>query len=105
MSKDDSEKIESLLFGADPVDLFDRALEVWGAEAQIMLAIEENSELNTELARDYRERNDTEDVVDEIADVLIATRQLARIYGEEQVAERVKFKMDRLRERVRDTDE
>lgn len=88
------------LYGPHADETFDDALDVWGVEAQVVLAIEELSELNTELARDYRGRNNIADVVDEIADVLIACRQLARIYGEEEVNERIEYKMDRLRTRV-----
>jgi len=83
-----------------PLGLYQDATDAWGKDAQITLAQEELAELNVELARYFRGRNDTEDVVDEIADVLIAANQLALIFGKEKTEERVEYKLRRLRGRV-----
>lgn len=90
-----------ILFGW-PRGLYEDATEAWGEDAQITLAQEELAELNVELARYFRGRNDTEDVVDEIADVLIAANQLALIFGLEETEDRVEYKLRRLRGRVDD---
>ena len=81
-------------------DVYDRALAKYGHEAQIVMAQEECSELITGLCRWYRDRSDADDVAEEIADVQIMMKQLARIVGEEQVASERKRKLDRLRERL-----
>lgn len=83
-----------------PLGLYQEATKAWGKDAQITLAQEELAELNVELARYFRGRNDTEDVVDEIADVLIAANQLALIFGKEATEDRVEYKLRRLRSRV-----
>lgn len=92
-------QIASPLFNPHAEATFDRALDTWGTEAQITKAIEENGELTAELARSYYGGND-DAVIDEIADVLIIARQVARIYSDAAVAQRVRFKMDRLRDRL-----
>ncbi|MDZ7701846.1 MAG: hypothetical protein U5J98_07105 [Halobacteriales archaeon] len=99
----EQEQQEAFLFDRD--QLFEDALAAWGSEAQIVLAQEELAELDVELARDYRRRTDVEDVVDEIADVLIAANQLARIYGRESTQARIEYKLARLRRRVDDAEE
>lgn len=88
-------------------ELYEDATEAWGEDAQITLAQEELAELSVELARDFRGRNDREDVIDEIADVLIAANQLALIYGLDETEERIEYKLQRLGERIQrsqDTD-
>lgn len=83
-----------------PFELYEDATDAWGEDAQITLAQEELAELSVELARDFRGRNDREDVIDEIADVLIAANQLALIYGVDETEDRVEYKLQRLRNRV-----
>ena len=83
-----------------PLFLYQDARKAWGEEPQITLAQEELAELNVELARHFRGRNDDEDVIDEIADVLIAVNQLALIFGLGETEARVEYKLQRLRDRV-----
>ncbi len=75
---------------------FKSLLETWGEESQHTLAIEEMSELTKELCKLQRYKNSEdkekvskikENIIEEIADVLIVVKQLARIYGEEKVDE------------------
>ena len=83
---------------------FREAIETWGAETQIDLALEELGELQTALARHRRGRADVEDVAEEIADVRIMARQLSVVYGEDRVDSHVERKMERLRERLDDAE-
>lgn len=80
------------------------AIEKFGIDSQIELIIEECLELATALQKLKRKRGDTgtklENVIDEIADVKITIKQAENIFGSEPVNERVKFKMNRLKERL-----
>lgn len=90
------------LFTGFEKELLERALEAWGRDAQEVHAIEELSELTTALTQHVRGRADDDEVVDEIADVLIVANQLALIYGEAEVESRIDYKINRLNERVND---
>jgi NTP pyrophosphatase (non-canonical NTP hydrolase) len=78
----------------------DDALELWGESLQIDVAVEELSELTTELARMQRGTGDPDAVVEELADCEIILDQLAKIYGTEDVNAEIRRKMDRLRDRI-----
>lgn len=81
------------------------ALDLWGKELQIDVAIEELSELITELARiqrGTRSHASNEHLVDELADVEIIHGQLKRIVGPGRVESRKAEKAERLRGRIED---
>jgi len=80
--------------------VLEKALETWGEEAQIVMAIEESAELQTALSRLYRGRVDDEDVVEEIADLQIMLDQLTLIFGEDRVEEAQVEKLHHLEERL-----
>ncbi|APX98652.1 nucleoside triphosphate pyrophosphohydrolase family protein [Natronorubrum daqingense] len=82
------------------------AVEVWGEDLQIQIAIEELSELTTELARRQRGRESYSATVEEIADVQLCLDQLKLMYNPEQVEMAEQDKLERLKRRVeRDRDE
>lgn len=85
---------------SDDPDVYQDAIDVWGEVLQVDVAIEELSELTTELAREQRGTGDEEEIVDELADVVIMCEQLAIIYGEEELRRRRDEKVERLRERI-----
>ena len=60
------------------LELYQQALEKWGAEPQITTAIEEMSELTKELCHYLRgnRKNNAESISEEIADVEIMLEQL-----------------------------
>lgn len=60
-------------------DLCAEAVDIYGTEAQIWMAIEEMAELSNALAKHRRDRVTREDVCEEIADVVIMMIQLATI--------------------------
>jgi len=85
-------------------EVLERALDTWGEEAQIVMAMQESSELITALTDVYRGRADAADVIDEIADVHVMLDQLALIFGPDAVDERIDKKLDRLDERLQEVD-
>lgn len=76
------------------------AVEKFGPESQINMAIEECAELINALCKLRRERVGTIDVVTEIADVQIMCEQLAYMFGDQTVADERKRKIERLQKRL-----
>ena len=78
------------------------AIDSYGADSQIMMAVEECAELVDALMKYRRGRNGVMDVVTEIADVQIMCAQLELIFGgSSKVVEMERMrKMDRLRSRL-----
>ena len=77
------------------------AVDKFGMEKQAWQAIEEMGELITAINHYNRNRADLKDVCTEIADVQIMMEQLAIIYGKEDVASERKYKLERLKERLK----
>lgn len=90
MSEDDIDRDEVLR----------SAVEVWGEDLQIDIAIEELSELTTELARRQRGRDSYSAIVEEIADVQLCLDQLKLMYNRESVEMAEQSKVERLKQRV-----
>ena len=76
------------------------AVDIYGVEAQIWMAIEEMAELNNALAKYRRGRVTHEDVCEEIADVSIMMTQLSYIFGVDEVNNYLEQKIDRLEKRL-----
>ena len=81
-------------------DIYAEALAKWGFEAQTLMAIEEAAELQQALLHYMRGKALAVDVVDEIADMTIMCRQMANIFGSEDVEKRIQFKLERLEKRL-----
>jgi NTP pyrophosphatase (non-canonical NTP hydrolase) len=79
--------------------LLARAINHFGVAAQTAKAVEEMGELITAIARDYHRTNEDE-IIDEIADVLITVLQLRLIYGAQRIDGRIAFKLERLDTRI-----
>ena len=77
------------------------AVDKFGMEKQTWQAIEEMGELISAINHYNRNRADLKDVCTEIADVQIMMEQLAIIYGKEDVASERKYKLERLKERLK----
>jgi len=88
----------------DYQDTLDDALELWGEELQMDVAVEEFGELVTEIARIQRgtRSHANENLVDEIADAQIILDQLKAIAGPDDVEDRIEMKADRLQGRIKD---
>lgn len=64
-----------------------RALETWGEQPQMMMVVEEMSELMKEILKNVcRHKNNIEQIIEETADVEIMLEQLKENY---QIAEKV----------------
>ena len=81
--------------------ILEKAISKYGIDAQTNLAIEEIGELIVAINHYRRGRVGMEAVQEEIADVMIAMRQLAMIYGKEGVSNFIKKKAERLEKRLK----
>jgi len=81
--------------------IFAAAIAKWGNQAQVMMVFEEMSELQKELCKNWRGKDNIEQIADEVADVEIMLDQLKMIYEiKDKVRERRGFKVMRLRARL-----
>lgn len=77
------------------------ALKTWGKDAQTLMVFEEMSELQKELCKSARGKNNTEQIAEEIADVEIMLEQMKLLYGcEEAVTAYRESKLRRLSSRL-----
>ena len=81
--------------------ILSKAISEWGIEAQTNLAIEEMAELTVAINHFRRGRVGMGAVQEEIADVMIAMKQLAMIYGEVGVDKFIEQKTQRLEQRLK----
>lgn len=81
-------------------DVLKEAIEKWGSVPQMLMAVEEGAELSKALLHFIRGRASKQEVAEEVADVMIMALQMRLIFGHELVDTLVKFKMDRLEERL-----
>ena len=77
------------------------AIEKWGREAQTKMVLEEMSELQKEICKNWRGQSNEESIAEEIADVEIVLDQLKMIFGVagKVHAHRIR-KIKRLKERL-----
>ena len=77
------------------------AIQTWGEDAQTKMVLEEMSELQKEICKRWRGKDNIEDIADEVADVEIMLDQLKMMLGiEHQVSQHRKEKMLRLKQRL-----
>ena len=82
-------------------DTYAEAVRTYGKQSQIVLAMEEMSELTKELSKNLRGRNNTIALAEEIADVEIMLEQLKTIYRNRALVDRVRAKkLIRLSDRI-----
>jgi hypothetical protein len=79
-------------------DIFERCLSTWGKTAQICMVFEEMAELQKELCKNLRGRENTPEILDEIADVTILIEQMKILFGisDEILQERIQYKLTRI---------
>lgn len=84
-------------------ELYRAAIEAWGEDAQLDVAIEELSELIKEICKQKRGIGVFEHLVEEVADVEIMLEQIKLIFhiAEEDVAWWKSYKLSRLAENLR----
>ena len=77
------------------------ALETFGKELQVTVAIEEMSELTKELCKNSRGQEDTTHIAEEIADVEIMLQQMKMLFDcVGQVETFRRYKLERLAGRI-----
>lgn len=78
-----------------------RAIEVYGAESQMLMCIEEMSELTKELCKEHRGKGVKSSIAEEIADVQITLAQMIMLFDiSDDVQCFRQIKLDRLRKRM-----
>ena len=75
-----------------PHKIYCEALNKWGAEAQTLMVFEEMSELQKELCKHARGKDNREAIAEEIADVQIMLEQMMILHDCEDLVEVQKFK-------------
>lgn len=85
----------------DGDEIFRAALETFGAEAQVMMAIEEMSELMKELCKHHRGHDNVKAIAEEITDVEIMLRQMVMLFDCKETVDKYRqYKLERLARRV-----
>ena len=83
--------------------VFKQALDTYGAEAQTLVAFEEMAELEKELCKHARGRDNRDAIAEEIADVLIMLEQMMLLHDcKDAVADFRLRKIKRLAERLKE---
>lgn len=82
--------------------LLQQAIQKWGKEAQLLVVLEEMSELQKEILKNInRGKDNLSEIIDETADVEIMLEQLKYIYDiHTQVAERIPIKLEKVKVRL-----
>ena len=83
-------------------EVLKRAIETYGAEAQLNVAIEEFAELTKEICKHKRYADNTKAIVEEMADCYIMLEQMQMIFGlgSTVIHDAIKKKVDRLNRRL-----
>ena len=88
----------------DRQKVYQQALDVFGAKAQFVVALEELSEAQKEICKFLRGKGDPEHLTEEIADAQIMLEQVQMLCGidEGAVQEQMDSKIERLRGRIKE---
>lgn len=84
-------------------EIYAAALKKWGPEAQTLMVMEEMSELQKELCKNARGRENKAEIGEEIADVLIMLNQMIVLHKcAKEVVEQKQRKLERLKKLLTD---
>lgn len=78
----------------------ERAIETYGADMQLIVAMEEFSELTKELCKYLRGQGDIEHIKEEMADCQIMLAQLRIIFDIKDLQPQILEKLERLEKRL-----
>lgn len=79
------------------------AVDTWGAEAQAKMLLEEMAELQKEICKAWRGRDNTAEIAEEVADVEIMLEQIKLIFEIRDTVDIYRTaKLERLRLRLQD---
>ncbi len=82
-------------------EIYRAALEKWGADAQTLMVFEEMAELQKELCKNARGKDNRGNIAEEIADVLIMLEQMTVLHDCRGMVRMYKAaKIKRLQERL-----
>ena len=83
-------------------EILEKAIKTWGTHAQLLMVLEEMSELQKEILKNINRGKDNLDaIIDETADVEIMLEQLKYIFKiQEQVKERIPVKLEKVKARL-----
>lgn len=86
------------------IDILERAIIKWGNHSQLLMVLEEMSELQKEILKNINRQKDNIDaIIDEVADVEIMLEQLKYIYQiDEAVKQRIPVKLEKVKARLED---
>ena len=88
------------------IEIYREALRRWGPEAQMLMAFEEMSELQKELCKAARGKQNKAEIAEEIADVQIMLGQLILLHDcADEVEEQKARKLERLEGRLLEAEE
>lgn len=98
-------KSEVLLFTQEEIALLDEAISKWGVESQTEMIEEECLELALAIQKSKRvggrmHVKNFENIIDEIADVSIMIMQARRMFPEDMIEKRIRYKLERLKKRL-----
>lgn len=83
-------------------EIYKKALDTYGADAQTLMVFEEMSELQKALCKHARGAANRLDIAEEIADVQIVLAQMVMLYHcADEVAAFKRYKLARLEQRIR----
>lgn len=80
--------------------IYKKAMDLLGYQSQMLVAVEEMAELTDDLVKKERGRATDDDVIGEIADVIVCMEQMAIYYGVEKVVAMKDAKLRRLAARL-----
>jgi len=87
----------------DPTVIYQAALDTWGAKSQTIMVFEEMSELQKELCKNIRGKDNRDEIAEEIADVQIMLEQMILLHDcKSQVQEWRTKKLKRLADRIKE---
>ena len=83
-------------------DILKKAIATWGKQAQLLMVLEEMSELQKEILKNInRGKNNVDEIIDETADVEIMLEQFKYIYDiQKQVEDRIPVKLEKVKARL-----
>lgn len=84
----------------DSENIYKKAIETYGFPTQAAMVVEECSELINAICKFRRGRVGDDDIITEIADVMIMCEQLSYYFGKEKVELEKERKLERLKERL-----
>lgn len=86
--------------------IFEKAIETYGKDMQLTVAVEEFSELIKEICKNKRGRDNRDNIIEEMADCQIMLAQIQIIFdiGADEISDKVIEKIERLEKRLAESE-